>query len=114
MSDDSQHSHESHDEDEGELVGGGNKRFKQGEELATKTLSIQSKRFYLDVKHNDRGRFIKFAEVAGGGKKSRIFMSMGASNTFKELLEKFIEVVEGLSESLLLHYYIVIVKFGGV
>lgn len=36
---------------------------KQGEELATKVLSIQSKRFYLDVKQNDRGRFIKFAEV---------------------------------------------------
>ena len=35
----------------------------QGTELATKTLSIQAKRFYLDVKQNQRGRFIKFAEV---------------------------------------------------
>jgi hypothetical protein len=33
------------------------------EELATKTLHIQSKRFYLDVKQNRRGRFIKIAEV---------------------------------------------------
>ena len=32
-------------------------------ELATKTLHIQSKRFYLDVKQNRRGRFIKIAEV---------------------------------------------------
>jgi len=33
------------------------------EELATKTLHVQSKRFYLDVKQNRRGRFIKIAEV---------------------------------------------------
>lgn len=75
-----------------------NNNDRQGEELATKVLSIQSKRFYLDVKQNDRGRFIKFAEVAGGGRKSRIFMSMRASNTFKEHLDKFIEVSNGLAE----------------
>lgn len=33
------------------------------EELASKTLQIQSKRFYIDVKQNKRGRFIKLAEV---------------------------------------------------
>jgi len=33
------------------------------QELATRTLHIQSKRFYLDVKQNRRGRFIKVAEV---------------------------------------------------
>lgn len=33
------------------------------QELATRTLHIQSKRFYLDVKQNKRGRFIKVAEV---------------------------------------------------
>ena len=33
------------------------------EELATRTLQIQSKRFYLDVKENRRGRFLKIAEV---------------------------------------------------
>uniref|UniRef100_A0A1B0AKK6 Uncharacterized protein n=1 Tax=Glossina palpalis gambiensis TaxID=67801 RepID=A0A1B0AKK6_9MUSC len=34
------------------------------QELATKMLQIQSKRFYLDVKQNRRGRFIKVAEVS--------------------------------------------------
>ena len=34
------------------------------QELATRTLHIQSKRFYLDVKQNRRGRFIKVAEVS--------------------------------------------------
>lgn len=33
------------------------------QELATKMLQIQHKRFYLDVKQNRRGRFIKVAEV---------------------------------------------------
>lgn len=41
----------------------GNRDERQGQELATKTIVIQSKRFYLDVKQNQRGRFIKFAEV---------------------------------------------------
>ena len=39
------------------------------EELATRTLHIQSKRFYLDVKQNRRGRFIKIAEVREREKK---------------------------------------------
>ena len=33
------------------------------EELASKMVYIQNKRFYLDVKQNRRGRFIKIAEV---------------------------------------------------
>ena len=33
------------------------------EELASRTFQIQSKRFYLDVKQNRRGRFLKIAEV---------------------------------------------------
>lgn len=37
------------------------------QELATKMIQIQSKRFYLDVKQNRRGRFIKVAEVSCGG-----------------------------------------------
>jgi len=32
-------------------------------ELATKSLYIQSKKFYIDVKENHRGRFIKMSEV---------------------------------------------------
>lgn len=32
-------------------------------ELDSKTILIQNKRFYLDVKENERGRFLKIAEV---------------------------------------------------
>lgn len=41
------------------------------QELATKMLQIQSKRFYLDVKQNRRGRFIKVAEVKNQAKNSK-------------------------------------------
>lgn len=33
------------------------------QDLASKILQIQSKRFYIDVKENRRGRFIKLSEV---------------------------------------------------
>lgn len=39
------------------------------QELATKMIQIQSKRFYLDVKQNRRGRFIKVAEVSARKQK---------------------------------------------
>lgn len=34
------------------------------QELASKMLQVQNKRFYVDVKQNNRGRFIKLAEVS--------------------------------------------------
>jgi len=74
----------------GELAGGGE------QELATKTLQIQSKRFYLDVKQNRRGRFIKIAEVSGekvgaGGKKSRLLLAMSTAAEFRDHLGDFID-----------------------
>jgi len=69
-----------------------------GTELATKTIVIQSKRFYLDVKQNQRGRFIKFAEVAGSGRKSRLFMSMRVSKSVKELLNIFMDKISDMED----------------
>lgn len=53
------------------------------QELATKMLQIQSKRFYLDVKQNRRGRFIKVAEV----KFIQSFTLMAISISYKFLKE---------------------------
>lgn len=61
------------------------------EELASKMVQIQSKRFYLDVKQNSRGRFIKIAEVGAGGKKSRILLAMSAAGEFRDHLTEFSE-----------------------
>jgi len=81
----------------------GNNNQKSGDtnqqELASRTVQIQSKRFYLDVKENKRGRFIKFAEVGVGGRKSRIIMSMGAANDFKTHLIEFSDYHSSLGPS---------------
>jgi len=58
------------------------------QELASRTIQIQNKRFYLDVKQNARGRFIKITEVGVGGQKTRILMSVPAANELKEKVEK--------------------------
>lgn len=61
------------------------------EELASKMVFIQNKRFYLDVKQNRRGRFIKIAEVTPGGNKNRLTLSMPIANEFRNILGDFIE-----------------------
>ncbi|KAI2811280.1 hypothetical protein BLOT_002454 [Blomia tropicalis] len=66
------------------------------EELATKTLFIQHKRFYLDVKQNRRGRFIKVAEVGTAGRKSRLLMSMSVAREFRDHLTSFSELYASL------------------
>jgi hypothetical protein len=68
------------------------------EELASKTLHVQSKRFYLDVKQNRRGRFIKMAEVSAGGRKSRILMSMNVASELRDCLNTFDEYIRTLGE----------------
>lgn len=57
------------------------------QELASRTLRIQNKRFYLDVKQNARGRFIKITEAGMNGQKSRILMSVPAANELKEKVD---------------------------
>ncbi|XP_048505592.1 transcriptional activator protein Pur-beta isoform X1 [Athalia rosae] len=62
----------------------------QGEqELATKMLQIQSKRFYLDVKQNRRGRFIKVAEIGADGRRSQIFLALSTASEFRDHLSTF-------------------------
>uniref|UniRef100_UPI00398EFF77 transcriptional regulator protein Pur-beta n=1 Tax=Pristiophorus japonicus TaxID=55135 RepID=UPI00398EFF77 len=61
------------------------------QELASKRLDIQNKRFYLDVKQNAKGRFLKIAEVGSGGHKSRLTVSMGVAAEMRGYLGDFIE-----------------------
>ncbi|XP_041365990.1 transcriptional activator protein Pur-beta-like isoform X5 [Gigantopelta aegis] len=69
------------------------------QELATRTLHIQSKRFYLDVKQNRRGRFIKVAEVGAGGKKSRLLLAMSSAAEFRDYLTDFSEHYASLEDN---------------
>merc|ERR1712014_39027 len=67
-------------------------------DLASRTLVLESKRFYLDVKENQRGRFIKIAEMSADGRKNQILMSFSTAGQFHQNLTKFIEFYRGLGE----------------
>ncbi|XP_056288661.1 purine-rich element-binding protein gamma [Pseudoliparis swirei] len=67
------------------------------QELATKRVDVQKKRFYLDVKQSARGRFLKIAEVwIGRGRhdnirKSKLTLSMSMAPALRYSLGDFID-----------------------
>lgn len=65
-------------------------------DLCTKTLQIQTKRFYLDVKENKRGKFIKVAEIAGDGRRDQIFLALSTAAEFRDHLTTFSEHLRSL------------------
>lgn len=58
-------------------------------ELASRALRIQSKRYYVDVKENSRGRFIKLVEGLPNGTKNRINIPMALVAEFRNKLASF-------------------------
>lgn len=60
-------------------------------ELTSKVLQIQAKKFFLDVKENRRGRFVKISEVGTTGHKNRLIIDMNTASDFHEQLTNFIE-----------------------
>ncbi|KAL4712492.1 hypothetical protein ACJJTC_007508 [Scirpophaga incertulas] len=85
----------------GQGMDGGGNNFDSGQqsqeqELATKMLQIQSKRFYLDVKQNRRGRFIKVAEIGSDGRRSQIFLAMSTAAEFRDHLTSFSDFYSSL------------------
>ena len=67
-----------------------------GGDLASRTLVLESKRFYLDVKENARGRFIKMAEISSDGRKNQILMTIPTAAQFRKHLESMITFYQGL------------------
>ncbi|CDQ79366.1 unnamed protein product [Oncorhynchus mykiss] len=67
------------------------------QELASKRVDIQKKRFYLDVKQSARGRFLKIAEVWIGRerhdniRKSKLTLSMSMAPDLRYCLGNFID-----------------------
>jgi len=59
------------------------------DELSSRSLTIQGKRFYVDVKENPRGRFFKIAEVLPDGTKSRVAFSMTSARELRNHLTQF-------------------------
>ena len=76
--------------------GAGNGGGGGGGDLASRTLVLESKRFYLDVKENARGRFIKMAEISSDGRKNQILMTIPTAGQFRKHLESMITFYHGL------------------
>merc|ERR1719151_114269 len=66
-------------------------------DLASRTLVLESKRFYLDVKENSRGRFIKIAEISADGRKNQILMTLPTAAQFRQHLVSMIQAVRELA-----------------
>jgi hypothetical protein len=58
--------------------------------IATERLSIERKIFFLDLKENQRGRFLKITEDVGG-RRDTIMLPAEAFKDFVEALERLIE-----------------------
>ena len=58
--------------------------------LASEKLAIDRKVFFLDLKENDRGRFIKITEDVGGRRDTIIIPAPGLED-FKKLLDGMVK-----------------------
>jgi len=67
-----------------------------GGDLASRALVLENKRFYLDVKENTRGRFIKIAEISPDGRKNQILMTLPTAALFRHHLVSMIEFYQEL------------------
>lgn len=75
----------------GENRGGGGGGRGGGGDLASRSLVLENKRFYLDVKENTRGRFIKMAEISPDGRKNQILMTLPTAAAFRQHLVSMIQ-----------------------
>ena len=58
--------------------------------IATEKVLIERKIFFLDLKENDRGRFLKITEDVGG-RRDTIMLPAAAFKDFVEALQRLIE-----------------------
>eukprot|EP00118_Oscarella_pearsei_P024728 m.306673 g.306673 ORF g.306673 m.306673 type:complete len:240 (+) comp41476_c0_seq1:93-812(+) len=63
----------------------------EGPDLATRQFHIQSKRFYVDVKQNPRGRYMKISEISQARGRDRITFPMSHVPEFKVHLQQYVD-----------------------
>lgn len=66
--------------------------------LSTEILNVQNKRYYFDVKEHEYGRFLKLAETAQSGRKSRLVIPMYLVPEVEKVLIDFEQQLEQLPE----------------
>jgi len=67
-------------------------------DMASRSLVLENKKFYLDVQENQRGRFIKIAEISPEGRKNQILMTFSTAAQFNQNLVSFIDVYRNLKK----------------
>jgi len=65
------------------------------EPLASEKIAIDRKVFFLDLKENNRGRFLKITEDVGG-RRDTIMLPVAAFRDFADALERLIDYERGL------------------
>jgi len=65
------------------------------EPLASEKITIDRKIFFLDLKENSRGRFLKITEDVGG-RRDTIMLPSAAFRDFADALDRLIELEGGL------------------
>jgi len=58
--------------------------------IASEQIAAEPKKFFLDLKENQRGRFLQITEDSGG-KRNRIMLPAAAFKDFVESLERLAE-----------------------
>jgi len=72
------------------------RRTPDGKDLLSKTLIVQNKKFYVDVRETSSGKYVKLAEVLPGGRKSRLSLTMKVAQDLRDHLTKFSEFYASL------------------
>ena len=62
----------------------------QSEPIASEKIQHERKIFFLDLKENQRGRFLKITEDVGG-RRDTIMLPAGAFKDFAEALQRLVE-----------------------
>ena len=65
--------------------------------LASEKFTFDRKVFFLDLKENDRGRFIKITEDVGG-RRDTIMLPISAAGDFLEMLGRLVAFEKTLPE----------------
>ncbi len=63
--------------------------------LASEKIAVDRKLFFLDLKENNRGRFLKITEDVGG-RRDTIILPVAAFHDFADALERLIKIEEEL------------------
>ncbi|XP_065844655.1 transcriptional regulator protein Pur-beta-like [Oscarella lobularis] len=63
----------------------------EGPDLASRQFHIQSKRFYVDVKQNPRGRYLKISEISQARGRDRITFPMSHVPAFRDHMRQYVD-----------------------